>query len=120
VTARRVELHPPVVRAGTAVFRWTVEPPSPLYRRSSFTLAFPPEVDLGRVPETLWWTAALLCLSAQWPFLGPCVVVLPVRLPPGEAEFWGRLLEAQVTALAARARSRAASTWPRTAPGWSP
>jgi hypothetical protein len=85
----------------TAVFRWRVEPETPLYRRTSFTLAFPPEVDLASVPQPLWWTVALLCLHPHWNLLRPCRVELPVELSPAEAEFWRRLVEVEAASLEA-------------------
>jgi hypothetical protein len=88
-----------------ATFGWTVDPPTDLYRRTSFVLRFPASVELGSVPATLWWDVALICLHAHWPLLRPCVIELPIRLPPGEAEFWLRLLDAEVVALEADRRS---------------
>ncbi|HVT17699.1 MAG TPA: aminotransferase class I/II-fold pyridoxal phosphate-dependent enzyme [Thermoanaerobaculia bacterium] len=82
-------------------FSWTVEPATPLYRATSFVLRFPPELDLERVPESLWWTVALLCLHSHWNLLRPCRVELPVELPAGEAEFWRRLLEIELATLEA-------------------
>ncbi len=80
-------------------FRWRVEPATPLYRANEFTLSFPDGVDLGRVSSGLWWTIGLGCLAPQWPLLRPCRVRLPVRLPPGEAKVWLRLIDAEVTTI---------------------
>ena len=98
-----VTLAPPELDSErrTATFRWRVEPATELYRRTSFTLHFPPEVDLARVPPPLWWTVALLCLHSHWNLLRPCRVELPVELPPGESEFWRRLLEVEAATLEA-------------------
>ncbi|HLX09352.1 MAG TPA: hypothetical protein VKY89_15985 [Thermoanaerobaculia bacterium] len=111
-----ITLDPPALdrERRTASFRWRVEPATALYRRTSFTLAFPPEVDFARVPPALWWTVALLCLHPQWNLLRPCRVELPVELPPGEAEFWSRLLDAEAATLEAYRGDRPA------APPWLP
>jgi hypothetical protein len=99
----RVKLLPPEIepRRRTATFRWRVEPETLLYRRTSFTLGFPPEIDVASVPPALWWTVALLCLHSHWNLLRPCRVELPVELPPGEAEFWRRLVEVEAVTLEA-------------------
>jgi hypothetical protein len=98
-----VRLLPPAIepRRRTATFRWQVEPETPLYQRTSFTLSFPPEIDLARVPPALWWTVALLCLHSHWNLLRPCRVELPVELPAGEAEFWRRLVDVEAATLEA-------------------
>lgn len=98
---RRISLEQPEVAEHEVLFRWTVEPASELYRETSFHLRFPEGVSLHEVPSGLWWTVALLCLHPQWPLLRPCRVELPVELPPGEREFWLRLLDAAVTTLEA-------------------
>lgn len=92
-------LHPPEITADSVTFRWSVEPASLLYRASRFTLRFPKEIDISSVSESLWWTIALICLHSHWPLLRPCKVFLPVRLGPGEVEFWSRLLDAEVATL---------------------
>ncbi len=89
---RRVTLHPPEISGGTATFRFDVDPPSPLYHVTRFSLTFPPWIDVRGLPDRVWWTVFLLCLHAQWPYLAPCEVRLPVRLGPGELEFWRRLV----------------------------
>lgn len=96
---RRVIIHPPAVAEHEVLVRWTVVPPSDLYRIERFHLRFPDDVSLRGVPEALWWTVALLCLHAHWPLLRPCRVELPVELPHGEREFWLRLLDRAVTTL---------------------
>jgi hypothetical protein len=93
------------------VFRWDVDPQTALYRRSQFTLRFPAGVDVSQIPMGLWWTVALICLHSHWPLLRPCEVRLPIRLRPGEVEFWSRLLDAEVTMLEAHRRT---SEWQRT------
>jgi hypothetical protein len=99
----RITLFAPAIepRRRTATFRWRVDPETPLYRRTSFTLSFPPEVDLASVPQPLWWTVALLCLHSHWNLLRPCRVELPVELSPGEEEFWRRLVEVEAATLEA-------------------
>jgi len=120
----RIELAEPEVGSSAVTFRWTVEPPSALYHRLSFRLAFPPEVDVARVPRALWWRIALLCLHPHWALLRPCVVRLPVRLPPGEREAWLRLVDAAVDTLEAsrgtsdNARGVEIAEGPRAAPPW--
>jgi exopolysaccharide biosynthesis predicted pyruvyltransferase EpsI len=98
---RRVTRHPPEISGGTATFRFDVDPPSPLYHVTRFTLTFPPGIDIQGLPERVWWTVFLLCLHPQWPYLAPCEVRLPVRLGPGEAEFWRRLVASALDTLEA-------------------
>lgn len=120
----RIELAEPEVGSAAVTFRWTVEPPSALYRRLSFSLAFPAAVDVARVPRALWWRLAFLCLHPHWALLRPCVVRLPVRLPPGEREAWLRLVDAAVDTLEAtrgtsdNARAVELAEGPRPAPAW--
>jgi hypothetical protein len=97
----RIRVHAPEVGAHAVLFRWSVEPASPLYRRTSFTLDFPPSVDVAAVPPALWFRLALLCLHPHWALLRPCEVRLDVRLSPGEAEAWLRLVDAAVDTLEA-------------------
>jgi flavin-binding protein dodecin len=94
-----ITIAEPAIARGTATFRWTVEPPTALYRDTSFELAFPSSVALECVPRSIWWRVALACLHSQWALLRPCRVVLPVRLDPGEREFWLRMCDAQVATL---------------------
>lgn len=98
---RRITLHAPEVRRDGASFRWRVEPATELYRASAFTLRLPPGLDARQVPESLWWTVALLCLHSHWTLLRPCSVRLPVGLAPGHREVWSRLLEAEAATLEA-------------------
>lgn len=97
------------------IFRWEADPPSDLYRQSSFRIDFPEPLDLSRVPERAWWTIALACLHPHWVFLKPCEVRLPVRLGPGEAETWLRLMDAQAATLEAYRRARPCGEGPGTA-----
>lgn len=85
---RQIRLEPPLVQGQSAIFRWQVTPETPLYRKTEFTLRFPPAVDLSRVPERLWWDIFLIVLHAHWLVLRPCEVRLPLKLGPGEARFW--------------------------------
>jgi perosamine synthetase len=98
---RTIRIAPPVRDGQTVRFDWTVAPHSELYRGTEFDLTFPPTVDLDRVPEAIWWRIALLCLHTQWPLLRPCRIILPVRLAPGEREFWSRLCDAALATLEA-------------------
>lgn len=96
-----VTLQAPEVEGQEARFAWTVTPPSALYLRNEFRLRFPDSIDLGAVPEAIWWRVALICLHSHWPLLRPCAVELPVRLTAGERELWLRLLDAEVATLEA-------------------
>ena len=95
----RIDINVPEVAGQTVTFRWTVDPPTPLYRRSAFILRFPSSVDLGRVPEHIWWIVALACLHPHWALLRPCRVELPVALGASERETWLRLTDAAVATL---------------------
>ena len=97
-----IRLEPPVIDARTATFQWTVTPATELYAHTTFTLRFPDSVNARDVSPAIWWRVALICLHPHWAFLRPCQVVLPVRLPPGEREFWLRVCDAQVVALEAQ------------------
>jgi glycosyltransferase involved in cell wall biosynthesis len=99
----RIVLHAPVVDEHTVRFSWAVDPPTALYQRTSFELRFPSSIDLGRVPDSLWWRLALLCLHPHWPLLRPCQVVIPDALSPDETESWLRLTDAAVATLEAQA-----------------
>jgi perosamine synthetase len=100
VTARHViRLHEPAVAGQTVSFAWTVEPASTLYHQTSFELRLPESVDLEPVSRTILWHIALICLHPHWALLRPCRVLLPVRLAPGEREFYSRMCDAQVAML---------------------
>jgi hypothetical protein len=88
-----VRLHEPQVEQTEVHFSWSVTPETELYERCEFTLSFPAGVELRRLPRSLWWRAALMCLHPHWAMLRPCRVVLPVDLGAGEREFWRRLIE---------------------------
>ncbi|HEY4375588.1 MAG TPA: hypothetical protein VGM93_00445 [Acidimicrobiales bacterium] len=94
----RIVLASPEVdgAANEVTFRWSVEPPHPLYRRTSFHLRFPEQVAVDAVPDRLWLTVLLLCLHSQWAFMRPCRIELPLALAPGEREAWLRLVDAAV------------------------
>jgi perosamine synthetase len=98
---RELRLEAPEVHGSDVRFAWSARPNAEIYRRNEFTLGFPDGIDLSTVPEPFWWRVGLICLHSQWPLLGPVRVVLPVRLPPGEAEFWMRLCDAEAATLAA-------------------
>jgi perosamine synthetase len=101
-TRHVIRVEEPVVAGQVVSFAWTVEPASALYHRSWFELRFPDSVDVGSVPRALLWRVALICLHPHWAFLRPCRVVLPVRLAPGEREFYSRMCDAQVAMLEAQ------------------
>jgi hypothetical protein len=94
VGGRTIVVEAPRVDGADLVLSWREDPPSGVYRRREARLRFPPPVDLAAVPERLRWTVALLCLHPQWVVAGPATVALPVRLGPGEAEAWMRLMDA--------------------------
>ena len=96
-----VTLEPPVVGESAITFRWNVRPETELYRRTSFSLSLPDDIDPRGLPEALLWRVAIICLHTHWALLRPCRVVLPVRLGPGEREFWLRMIDAQVASLEA-------------------
>lgn len=91
--AHRVRVHEPEVDRHEVVFSWTVTPPSDLYRRTSFRLTFPSEIDARSVARPLWWRIGMICLHTHWALLRPCRVELPVRLGAPEREFWQRLID---------------------------
>jgi hypothetical protein len=93
----QVTIHPPEISGQDARFRWTVLPRTALYRDCQFFLRFPETVPVARIPMSLWWRVALITLHSHWNFLRPCTVRLPIQLPPGETEFWLRLLDAEAT-----------------------
>ncbi|MFN8126029.1 MAG: aminotransferase class I/II-fold pyridoxal phosphate-dependent enzyme [Candidatus Nanopelagicales bacterium] len=97
-----VTLHEPVVTGHEVRFSWDVEPDSRLYAREHFTLAFPDDVDLTRIPDAVWWRIMMICLYPHWVLLRPCRVELPIRLPDGEREYWLRLCDAAVWTLEGR------------------
>jgi hypothetical protein len=88
-----IQLHEPRVDGHEVTFSWRVRPQTELYRRTSFRITFPQELDLSAVPDPLWWRVMFICLHSHWSLLRPCTVELPVRLPPGEREFWQRLVD---------------------------
>jgi len=98
-----IEFSHPRIGEHEVAFSWSVTPETELYERTGFYLRFPESVDIGRVPSALWWRILLMSLHAHWTLLRPCRVVLPVRLPQDEAEFWLRLTDAAVRTLEAHA-----------------
>jgi hypothetical protein len=102
-----IRLLAPERRGETVLFRWTVTPETELYRKTEFSLTFPRSIPLDRVPAALWWRVTLICLHAHWTLLRPCRVELPVGLPPGEVEFWRRLLDVEVQTLETYRRAQA-------------
>ena len=98
-TVRLLEVQ---VDGSTVTVTWDVQPATPLYRSTSFTMTFPDTLDVDRVPPGLWWRVAMWCLYPHWVLLRPCRVILPFRLPEGEREFWLRLCDAAAWTLEAR------------------
>jgi hypothetical protein len=107
---RKIYLEPPEIQGRTATFRWRMTPAASLYRQDFFTMTFPDSLDLSRVPPRLWWDVMMICLHAQWPLLRPCEIHLPVRLGPGERQFWRQLLRNSVDTQ--DAHSREGQAWP--------
>jgi len=97
----RVVVHDPEPADHEVTFRWDVEPPTNLYRATTFHLRFPADVSVRAVPMALWRTVALLCLHSHWTLLRPCRVELAWPLGRGEREFWLRLVDAAVATLEA-------------------
>ncbi len=95
----RFDLHPPEASAGKVVFRWTISPRSSLYRTNGFTMRFPAEIDVTKLPDALLLAAFLGCVHAHFPLLSPVQVTLPASLGPGEAEFWRRLAKVEAETL---------------------
>jgi hypothetical protein len=93
---RDIYLDAPRVAGDRVEIAWRVVPETALHQRTSFSLRVP---DAGRLPERVLWLLALLPLHPLWALLRPCRVHLPVRLAPGEREFWLRLLDATVMTL---------------------
>ena len=89
----KIRLMAPLVQGQTVTFQWDVEPASPLYKRTHFTISFPSNVDLSKVPERLWWDILLICLHPHWLLLRPCEVHLPLKLGAALRQFWLQLLQ---------------------------
>ena len=83
---------PPVVRGQRVIFQWGVEPHSPLYNETHFTLQFPSFLDLTKVPDRLWWDLLVMCLQPHWLLLRPCEVHLPLKLGKPLIQFWLQML----------------------------
>jgi hypothetical protein len=89
----KIHLMAPLVQGQTVTFQWNVEPASLLYKRTDFTISFPSNVDLSKVPERLWWDILLICLHPHWLLLRPCEVHLPLILGAPLRQFWLQLLQ---------------------------
>lgn len=98
---REIRIDAPRIVGDRLEVTWHVEPATALYKRTSFSMRLP-----GPIPDRVAWTIALLCLHAHWSLLRPCRVQLPVRLAPGENEFWCRLADAQIVTLEAHRGGR--------------
>jgi hypothetical protein len=97
----RIFLMPPIAERQSVTFRWRVEPETTLYRKTSFTMTFPTNVELSAIPGRLWWDIFLICLHPHWLLLRPCQINLPLRLPASERQFWLQLLQNGADTLAA-------------------
>jgi hypothetical protein len=97
----RIFLMPPIVERQSVTFRWRVEPETTLYRKTSFTMTFPTNIELSAIPGRLWWDIFLICLHPHWLLLRPCQIYLPLRLPTSERQFWLQLLQNGADTLAA-------------------
>ncbi|HWW61278.1 MAG TPA: aminotransferase class I/II-fold pyridoxal phosphate-dependent enzyme, partial [Thermoanaerobaculia bacterium] len=98
---REIRVDAPRVIGDRLEVAWRVDPATDLYTRTRFSMRLP-----GPIPDRVAWTIALLCLHPHWALLRPCRVLLPVRLAPGEAEFWLRLVDAQIVTLEAHRGGR--------------
>ena len=96
-----MRLHQPLVDGQEVVVGWEVTPSTELYRRTSFRLTFPANLDLRPIPHALWCRIAMICLYTHWALLRPCRVELPFALDQGEREFWLRLIDDVVVQLEA-------------------
>ena len=81
--------------------RWTIDPGTPIYDRTEFTLDFGESVNVESLPPRLWWTVVLLTIHAHWNLLRPCRILLPFTLDENEIEFWLRLLDQERVSLEA-------------------
>ena len=78
-------IHRPVVDDHAVHFSWTATPRTALYRRESFSLRFPPGVDLGSVPPAFWDRASLLVLHTHAALLDPCTIEVRWSITDREA-----------------------------------
>jgi 7-cyano-7-deazaguanine synthase in queuosine biosynthesis len=99
MTTTQIRLHAPIVRGNAVDFSWDISPDNGFYIDPKFTLDFPESVRASAVPEGVWLRVMMICLYTHWTVLRPCRVVLPRRLPPGEREFWSRMIDAGVMTL---------------------
>ena len=97
----QIVLAQPRVVGRNICFSWTVDPAVDVYRATEFTLRFPDEIDVAKVPARIWWLVFFLCLHTHWAVIRPCRVSLPVRIGEAEREFWLRLIDAHVATLEA-------------------
>lgn len=96
-----IVLDEPIVHGTTVRFGWSVTPATTLALETSIELHFPDGTDVESVPRGLLWIAALAMLHPLWILLRPCIVRLPIALPPEEAEVWQRLLDSEIATLEA-------------------
>ncbi len=88
----RIHLMPPLVRGQRVIFQWRVEPHSPLYKQTHFSIQFPSFLNLTKVPDRLWWDLLIMCLQPHWLLLRPCEVHLPLKLGKPLIQFWLQML----------------------------
>lgn len=91
--AYEFRLLPPQRQGQRILFRWEESQPTGLFEKTSFHLEFPNDIEVGRIPEAVWWSAFLLCMHVQWSLLGSCLVRLPIALAPGQREVLLRLMD---------------------------
>lgn len=96
-----VFLRAPRAEGATVRFEWETSPRTTLYAEERASLELPGELDAGALPPSLLWRTMLLLLHSQWALCRPCRVHLPVRLPPGEARGWERLVASEIFTLEA-------------------
>jgi hypothetical protein len=90
---RLIKFAPLEIDATKVRVQWTIDPPSPIYQDTVFELDYSDALDPRTLPLRFWWMIVPLILHSHWNLLRPCRIQLPVTLPPGEAEFWLRLLD---------------------------
>jgi hypothetical protein len=98
-----VFLRAPRAEGATIRYEWESAPRTSLYLEERIALELPADFAARDLPEALLWRTMLLLLHSQWPLLRPCRVHLPIRLPPGEARAWERLMASEIATLEALA-----------------
>lgn len=96
-----IDVHAPEIDGSRITFRFDVTPPSDLYRRTTFTLDFPPSIDLTRLPSRLPGWLPLVVLHLHWALLAPCRVRLRYPLDEDTCRLFERLAQQGAETLAA-------------------